>query len=825
MRITSTLPPPPEEADEWETATTSDGRIVYTTVVEEHNTYITNPTTIIRESSGGGGGSSDGVSRDLFRRQIEVVFENIGERIDSFQDDLAEAVNTITLAVSGNASVGGNLDVVGTLTAGLLSVSSVSSGSVVEAPYFTATSTSQASTFTYASTTALSVSGLTSGRVPYLGTGGIFRDLSSFTFDGTTLTAPVFTSSSVNATSTFAGAVSIGGIALKGNSSANNFIINADINLVDEGTTRNTIGGGGSNPARNIIGTTGLPFYNDFTPTDWAADSAYIDNSANVAVIAGGYDNIVNQEAGAILGGGHNFMKYNSNGHSVIGGGSYNLISAGRSGIFSGRRNTITGASQVFSYIGGGDDNNIVGSYSVISGGRGNDVSGDYSFAFGRRAQVSVSGAVAFADSADADFTASVANQFAARYSGGYRLTGGRLQVADDLAADGTLAQFYDSTSDMALDIRSNTGGSGLATKHIDIMGISSVSDLAFSPSSDTRRALVIKDGGNVGIGTTTPNSKLQVITSGNGFTTSAQTVASFQRSSVATSDAIVSIIAGNTANSYLSFGDTDAENMGRIRYNHTNNTLGFGTNGNTDNALIDSSGRLGIGTTTPWRTLSVAGTAAFSGLVNDSTGYYVCLNTTTGQMATSTTACGASSERFKENITNIGYGLDAVNALRPVSFTYKDSYIQDAPPQLGFIAEEVELVIPELVAKDASGTIQGLDYPKFTAVIVRAIQEIYDMLAGFAHSITSENLNATERLCVGQTCITESELIEILDESGQDPTPTPPAPEPEAPDTDAPTDEEPPADETVSEPEPLVEEPALEPTPEPASEPAPESP
>ncbi|MDO8407909.1 MAG: helix-turn-helix domain-containing protein, partial [bacterium] len=43
--------------------------------------------------------------------------------------------------------------------------------------------------FVYASTTALSSSALTSGRVTYAGTGGILQDSTNLTFDGTTLTA------------------------------------------------------------------------------------------------------------------------------------------------------------------------------------------------------------------------------------------------------------------------------------------------------------------------------------------------------------------------------------------------------------------------------------------------------------------------------------------------------------------------------------------------------------------------------------------------------------------------------------------------------------
>ena len=46
-----------------------------------------------------------------------------------------------------------------------------------------------------------------------------------------------------------------------------------------------------------------------------------------------------------------------------------------------------------------------------------------------------------------------------------------------------------------------DTGISGLAAKNMNIQGLSSASDMAFSPSSDTQGALILKDGGGVGIG------------------------------------------------------------------------------------------------------------------------------------------------------------------------------------------------------------------------------------------------------------------------------------------------------------------------------------
>ena len=58
---------------------------------------------------------------------------------------------------------------------------------------------------------------------------------------------------------------------------------------------------------------------------------------------------------------------------------------------------------------------------------------------------------------------------------------------------------------------------------------------------------------------------------------------------------------------------------------------------------------------------------------------------------------------------------------LRPVTFHYKDE--PTGPLQYGLIAEEVAEVYPELVTRDADGTIKGVRYEELTPLLLHELQ------------------------------------------------------------------------------------------------------
>ena len=62
------------------------------------------------------------------------------------------------------------------------------------------------------------------------------------------------------------------------------------------------------------------------------------------------------------------------------------------------------------------------------------------------------------------------------------------------------------------------------------------------------------------------------------------------------------------------------------------------------------------------------------------------------------------SSERFKEAIKPMDKASEAILALKPVTFRYKQELDPNGIPQSGLIAEEVEKINPDLVVRGEDG-------------------------------------------------------------------------------------------------------------------------
>jgi hypothetical protein len=121
---------------------------------------------------------------------------------------------------------------------------------------------------------------------------------------------------------------------------------------------------------------------------------------------------------------------------------------------------------------------------------------------------------------------------------------------------------------------------------------------------------------GKIGIGTTSPSSKLHIISgSGEGdpsFDGGNTLITQLNVNSTNWNRA--TLISGTTGSSVLEFGDKDDSNAGFIRYDNSTNKLSFATNSlstTSSNMIIDSAGNVGIGTTAPSQKLEVNGNVA----------------------------------------------------------------------------------------------------------------------------------------------------------------------------------------------------------------------
>lgn len=93
-----------------------------------------------------------------------------------------------------------------------------------------------------------------------------------------------------------------------------------------------------------------------------------------------------------------------------------------------------------------------------------------------------------------------------------------------------------------------------------------------------------------------------------------------------------------------------------------------------------------------------------------------------TGNLTISGSLSQSSDARLKKNVTTLTSGLATVNRLRGVSYNWLD----ESRPEnkIGFIAQEVEKVLPELVMTKEDG-FKAVNYAEMTAVLVEAVKEL----------------------------------------------------------------------------------------------------
>ena len=100
------------------------------------------------------------------------------------------------------------------------------------------------------------------------------------------------------------------------------------------------------------------------------------------------------------------------------------------------------------------------------------------------------------------------------------------------------------------------------------------------------------------------------------------------------------------------------------------------------------------------------------------------------------TAAFGSYSDsRLKENIVDLPSQLDNIMALRPVEYDYIES--MGGGHQIGFVAQEVQAIYPDLVGEGSDGMLTLTDMNKNDARLIKAIQEMKAIIDTQASTIT----------------------------------------------------------------------------------------
>ncbi|MBC7074457.1 tail fiber domain-containing protein, partial [Candidatus Parcubacteria bacterium] len=202
----------------------------------------------------------------------------------------------------------------------------------------------------------------------------------------------------------------------------------------------------------------------------------------------------------------------------------------------------------------------------------------------------------------------------------------------------------------------------------------------------------IIDQNGNVGIGTTNPQYKLHVVTSGNWATRLQTTNGYIDFGPANTSGAHIYT---NTPRFYFNKDVVLVGNPSVLSAYSTNN-LQLATNSgqNVRLTILASNGNVGIGTTAPSYKLHVVGNVG-------ATAYYY-----------------TSDIAKKTDIYPLENSLEKILKLQGVSFVWKDT----GQPSIGLIAQDVEKVFPEVVSgKEGEKTI---DYGRLIAPLIEAIKE-----------------------------------------------------------------------------------------------------
>lgn len=148
----------------------------------------------------------------------------------------------------------------------------------------------------------------------------------------------------------------------------------------------------------------------------------------------------------------------------------------------------------------------------------------------------------------------------------------------------------------------------------------------------------------------------------------------------------------------------------------------------------IGSNGTITVGGSTQNPTVSVTPNLSITSLTltgalsGSGTGSITNMTSITGSGTVTGSSFNATSARALKKCIKDFTGAINVRKLKPV--TYKLKSDEKGKTQLGYIAEDVAEVFPEVVAYDDNGNPSGIDYSRLAVPAIQMINELFDRLA-----------------------------------------------------------------------------------------------